>query len=168
MKKDFFPKRPEVYIQKYPDRCTIEIYEAAIAVHGRHLQHIPEQFRTRELCVKALLNYNPRGKKYSTHNRACEIKSSIPDDIKTYEFYKDVCGVCGNLLFLVPRKWLTVEICRMAFLASGFRPPIGNIPFREEFFELWEEMVVNNKHVYSYINTPTEKITALHKMVWEI
>ncbi|GHV80428.1 hypothetical protein AGMMS49944_22190 [Spirochaetia bacterium] len=73
------------------------------------LNEIPEQFRTRDICLDAL--------KY-TYEQGAEF-SRIPSSLLTYDFYLEAVKIGGVVMRHVPESFKTAELCMAAVKANS-------------------------------------------------
>ncbi|GHU17938.1 hypothetical protein FACS1894163_09440 [Spirochaetia bacterium] len=99
------------YAMKYVPREILNEKICRAAVHSEDaysetgiLHEIPEQFRTRDICLDAL--------KY-THEKRAEFEH-IPSSVLTYDFYLEAVKIGGIVMYDVPESFKTAELCLAA------------------------------------------------------
>ena len=138
------------------DRITNKIIECSLSSGCNFLEFVPEELKTRDLCM-ACVKINP----YEIQN--------TPENLRTADMYEIAANIINSdIIASFPEEFRTEENWRIAASNNmeGNVSILNNLPQR--YTEIWLEMIKLSPRAYYYKDSPTEEMTTLHKLLWEV
>jgi len=149
-------------IEHVPARLiTTEMAERVVCIDGKLLRYIPHSLRTEEVCLKALKQCVPTmwdapAMKFVPINVISQdlCNTAIMYNIFSFKHIPDNFKTDGMCLELIAKDFVFIR-----YLPEPLSPIVKNTLL---------EYIKNHENAYSNILRPTEEMTLLHKVLWEV
>ena len=146
-------------VKKYMPNDIKEVYHKIIQYNDYVIEIIPEKYRTRELCLKAL-ETNAHTLRYMSDDTKTEelcrnaltkcpcILRFVPDNMKK-KLYQKAVGCFGKALKFIPEGDRTEELCKIALRNNPIA--LEFVPNHLKTKELCMNVVKENKEMLYYV-----------------
>jgi hypothetical protein len=139
----------KIRMNKIPiEYLNYSIYLCGVSISGCDICHVPDEYKTEELCLTAMVAYY-------------NILEFIPNHFKTSEFYlkyvkKDVNS--RTTLYRIPEEFKTEEVCLLSIEKSENSFEYTPDHFKTEEFNMKALKINNYAFVYMKNHHRTEKL----------